>query len=262
MALAVNKMDLLDFRYEAFEAICRAFADFAAPLGFASVTAVPLSALHGDNVTSRSTSTPWYTEPTLMGWLEAVEVVPRAIERLVFPVQWVNRPNAEFRGFCGTVADGSVRPGDEIRVTASGQTAGVSGIVTMDGLLSVAPVGRAVTLTLDREINVSRGDVISLAAQPHIRRCRNVQQSPAHRRTHESAVATKQGRASLCAQSSPTLRTRLDCRPGIAARLGHSPSVLTPCRPCVYPYEQSPFLNRRTQHGSSQPLPERPPRVG
>ena len=161
VALAVNKMDLVGFDRGAFEAIVRDFEAFAKPLGFASVTPLPISALKGDHVVARSASMPWHTGPTLMGWLETVELPKAREERFVFPVQLVSRPDAHFRGFAGTVAQGWVRTGDAIRVTASGETARVKRIVTMDGDLPRAEAGQAVTLTLDREVDASRGDVIS-----------------------------------------------------------------------------------------------------
>ena len=166
VVLAVNKMDLVDFDAARFERIREEFAAFAAPLGFADITAVPLSALQGDNITDRSAHTPWYAGPTLMGYLETVEVGRRSDETLVFPVQWVNRPSADFRGFSGTIASGALAVGDPIRVTASGQVATVRRIVTMDGDLPRAQAGDAVTLTLDREIDASRGDVVARADHP------------------------------------------------------------------------------------------------
>jgi bifunctional enzyme CysN/CysC len=166
VVLAVNKMDLVGFDRAAFEQIHEAFRIFAGPFGFESISAIPLSALKGDNITDRSSATPWYQGPTLMGYLDTVQVQPRTDERLVFPVQWVNRPHADFRGFSGSVAAGMVRLGDDIRVTASGQTARVAEIVTMDGPLECAKAGDAVTLRLDREIDASRGDVIALADKP------------------------------------------------------------------------------------------------
>ncbi len=161
VALAVNKMDLVGFDRGTFEGIVRDFETFAKPLGFASITPLPISALRGDNVVARSSETRWHAGPTLMGWLETVEL-PRAREgRFVLPVQMVSRPDASFRGFAGTIAEGWVQAGDMVRVTASGETARVQRIVTMDGDLPRAEAGRAVTLTLDREIDASRGDVIS-----------------------------------------------------------------------------------------------------
>ena len=168
VVLAVNKMDLVNFDEAVFDRIRDAFGTFAQPLGFESITAIPLSALQGDNITQRSARTPWYRGPTLTGYLETVQISPRngAQERFVFPVQWVNRPDSSFRGFSGSVAAGQVQAGDEIRVTASGQTARVAEIVTLDGALPRAQAGQAVTLRLDREIDASRGDVLSLAQSP------------------------------------------------------------------------------------------------
>ena len=166
VALAINKMDLVGFDATTFEEIKGAFEAFAAPLGFASITAIPISALKGDNITERSANTSWYRGPTLMGYLETVDVEASSSDKAVFPVQWVNRPNADFRGFSGTLAQGQISVGDEIRVTASGQKAIVSDIVTMDVSLKTIKAGDAVTLCLDREIDASRGDVISLANAP------------------------------------------------------------------------------------------------
>jgi bifunctional enzyme CysN/CysC len=166
VALAINKMDLVDYSQKTFEQIKEAFESFATTLGFESITAIPISALKGDNITERSASTTWYRGTTLMGYLDTVEVNTIKHAKAVFPVQWVNRPNSNFRGFSGTLAQGQISIGDEIRVTASGQTAIVSDIVTMDGALSSAHAGDAVTLCLDREIDASRGDVLSLAQAP------------------------------------------------------------------------------------------------
>ena len=166
VVLAINKMDLVDFKVETFKEIEEAFEKFAAPLGFESITAVPISALKGDNITQRSSNTPWYKGPTLMGCLETIHIEKPINERFVFPVQWVNRPDASFRGFSGTVAQGLVKVGDEIRVTASGQKATVAEISTMDGALPTAAAGDAITLRLDKEIDASRGDVLSLAQTP------------------------------------------------------------------------------------------------
>jgi len=166
VVLAVNKMDLAGFDAGVFNQICQSFAGFAEPLGFSSITPIPLSALKGDNITARSANTPWHSGPTLMGFLETVEVTAGSSERLVFPVQWVNRPNDSFRGFSGYLAEGQVSVGDEIRVTQSGQTAAVAEIVSMDGSRQTAACGDAVTLRLDREIDASRGDIISLSQRP------------------------------------------------------------------------------------------------
>jgi bifunctional enzyme CysN/CysC len=166
VALAINKMDLVDYSQKTFEQIKEAFESFATTLGFESITPIPISALKGDNITERSASTTWYRGTTLMGYLDTVEVNAIKHAKAVFPVQWVNRPDSNFRGFSGTIAQGQINTGDEIRVTASGQTAIISNIVTMDGSLSSAQAGDAITLCLDREIDASRGDVLSLAKAP------------------------------------------------------------------------------------------------
>jgi bifunctional enzyme CysN/CysC len=166
VVLAINKMDLIGFDAEVFRRISETFSAFAETLGFANISAIPVSALKGDNVTQRSVQTPWYSGPTLMAYLETVNVTPVVAGHFVFPVQWVNRPDASFRGFSGSVASGCIKVGDEIRVTASGQTARVNEIVTMDGLLAQATTGDAVTLCLNKEIDLSRGDVLSLSQDP------------------------------------------------------------------------------------------------
>lgn len=166
VALAINKIDLVGFSAETCRQIQESFENFAAPLGFDTITTLPISALKGDNITERSAQTPWYHGPTLLGYLETVEISRPINAQMAFPVQWVNRPNADFRGFSGSLAQGSVKLGDEIRVTASGQTALVADIVTMDGSLPVAHAGDAVTLCLDREIDASRGDTLSLSQSP------------------------------------------------------------------------------------------------
>jgi len=166
VGLAINKMDLVGYSARRFREIQMAFEVFASDLGFESITPIALSALKGDNVTERSASTSWYQGPTLMTYLESVPVHRAPSERLVFPVQWVNRPNADFRGLSGTLAEGKVRAGDEIRVCVSGQLAVVADIVTMDGSLLSASAGDAVTLCLDRAIDASRGDVLSLSSKP------------------------------------------------------------------------------------------------
>lgn len=169
VALAINKMDLVKYDAETFRRIEADFRKFSQKLDFESITAIPVSALKGDNITQRSTNTSWYQGPTLMGYLETAPVAERnaaSASTFIFPVQWVNRPNSKFRGFSGTIASGQVQVGDEIRVTASGQTAKVKRIVTFDGDLDAAEAGKSVTLTLDKEIDASRGDVLSLAQRP------------------------------------------------------------------------------------------------
>jgi bifunctional enzyme CysN/CysC len=161
VVLAINKMDLVDYSAARFAEIRQEYAAFAAGLGFASITAIPISALEGDNVLERSPRTDWYDGPTLMEFLETVEIAAAAAD-LPFrlPVQWVNRPNLDFRGFAGTITAGTIRPGDEVVVPASGQRSRVKRIVTFDGDLPEAAAGQAVTLTLEDEIDISRGDLL------------------------------------------------------------------------------------------------------
>jgi bifunctional enzyme CysN/CysC len=166
VVLAVNKMDLVGYDQAVFEAVVAAFDTLAKPLGFESVTPIPLSALKGDNITGRTEHTPWYQGPTLIGCLETLSVDSPSNSKAVFPVQWVNRPNASFRGFSGTLASGRLVVGDTLRITSSGQTATLARIVTADGDLNMAQAGDAVTLVPDREVDASRGDVIALAAEP------------------------------------------------------------------------------------------------
>ena len=166
VVLAVNKIDLVEFAEARFREIEAAFSGFAAPLAFHSVVAIPLSARLGDNVAVRSERTPWYAGPALLAHLETVETDLDAAEApLRFPVQWVNRPDGEFRGFSGTVASGRVAVGDPIVVSGSGRTSTVARIVSFDGDLPLAAAGRSVTLTLADEVDVIRGDV--LAAPKH-----------------------------------------------------------------------------------------------
>jgi sulfate adenylyltransferase subunit 1 len=169
VVLAINKMDLIDFDQQQYDTIRRDYDQFAAPLGFASITAIPLSALNGDNMIEVSVNTPWYTGPSLLSFLEKfpVEGDNRA-QPFRLPVQWVNRPHLDFRGFCGTIAAGTIRPGDELRVASSGRTSRVDRIVTMDGDLLEATAGQAVTLTLTDEIDVSRGDMLTVPDAPPI----------------------------------------------------------------------------------------------
>jgi len=168
VVLAVNKMDLVGFEQEAFERIERAYAELAQKLGIGAVTCIPMCALSGDNVVERSKAMPWYQGPTLLELLNSVEVDESRLEGmpLRMPVQWVNRPNSDFRGFAGTIVAGSLQPGDAVRVQPSGRVSKVARIVTSDGDLSVAKAGQAVVLTLTDEVDVSRGDLISAADAP------------------------------------------------------------------------------------------------
>jgi len=201
VVLAVNKMDLVDYRQEVFEKITQDYAAFARQLGFEQIAAIPISALKGDNIiapigalsdkpeavsgkeketsdhnppldpnkstyslelTAYSSNMPWYDGPTLMTYLETVPVAKEDRGKpFRLPVQWVNRPDLDFRGFSGTIASGTIRPGDEIVVTASGKRSTVTRIVTLDGDLAEAVAGQAVTLTLADEIDISRGDLLA-----------------------------------------------------------------------------------------------------
>ncbi len=159
--LAINKMDLVAYDEKVFKEIETAYLKFAEQLAFETITPIPLSALNGDNVISHSENTPWYTGPTLISHLEAVEVdEDLAAKPFRLPVQWVNRPNLDFRGYSGTIASGIIRKGDGIVEPASGQTSTVKEIVTFDGNLDEAVAGQAVTLTLNDEIDISRGDTL------------------------------------------------------------------------------------------------------
>ena len=166
VVLAVNKIDLVDFSQDVFDQIVSDFTPFAAQLGFASLVAIPLSARFGDNVIARSANMPWYTGPSLLEYLETVEVEAALTEKpFRLPVQWVKRPNLYFRGFSGPVVSGRIRPQDPVVVAGSGRTTQISRIVTMDGDLDEAVAGQAVTLTLADEVDVSRGDILAPAAQ-------------------------------------------------------------------------------------------------
>jgi bifunctional enzyme CysN/CysC len=170
VVLAVNKIDLVDFDQAVFDKIVSEYMAFAKSLDFASITPIPLSARYGDNVYTRSDKLPWFKGPTLIEHLEQIDVEASAAELpFRFPVQWVNRPDLNFRGFSGTVASGVVRPGDKVVVAASGRQSTISRIVTFDGDLSEARAGEAVTLTLADEIDVARGDIIvPAAARPEV----------------------------------------------------------------------------------------------
>jgi bifunctional enzyme CysN/CysC len=162
VVLAVNKIDLVEFSEARFREIEAAFTAFATPLAFHSVVPIPVSARLGDNVAIRGKRTPWYAGPTLLGHLETVETDLEAVGApLRFPVQWVNRPDGEFRGFTGTVASGRVAVGDKLVVAGSGRASAVARIVSFDGDLPSAAAGRSVTLTLADEVDVIRGDLLA-----------------------------------------------------------------------------------------------------
>jgi bifunctional enzyme CysN/CysC len=162
VVVAVNKMDTLDWGEAAFERIKAEYEAFAASIGLANVMCIPVSALHGDNVTRGSDAIPWYRGATLIEHLETVDITSSASEKpFRMPVQWVNRPNSQLRGYCGTIVSGSVHPGDRMAVLPAGRTAEVARIVTFDGDLQEAAAGQAVTLTFSEEVDISRGDVIA-----------------------------------------------------------------------------------------------------
>ncbi len=168
LVLAVNKMDLVGYDRAVYEAIVAAYAEFARGIGIKSFLPIPISGLAGDNITAPSQNTPWYAGPPLMAHLETVEIDITAAQRHPFrmPVQWVNRPDLDFRGFSGTITDGQIRPGDAVRVLPSGRTSTVSRIVTLGADLDVAVAGQSVTLTLADAVDCSRGDVLSIADDP------------------------------------------------------------------------------------------------
>jgi bifunctional enzyme CysN/CysC len=167
VVLAVNKMDLVDYSRATFEQIVADYREFGARIGIGDVAAIPLSAVQGDNIVNHGSNMPWYRGPTLMQHLESVEVdAALAAQPFRLPVQWVNRPNAEFRGFAGLIVSGSVSPGDRIHVVPSGREACIARIVTQEGDLSAAYAGQSVTVTLDAEIDVSRGDVLAAGTAP------------------------------------------------------------------------------------------------
>ncbi len=167
IVLAVNKMDLVQYDHAVFEAYVAKYMAFARELGLTQVECIPISALRGDNVVAPSSQMSWYRGPALLPYLETVDFGRESSTRpLRMPVQWVNRPNADFRGFAGTIASGTVKTSDRIKVLPSGQEATISRIVTQDGDLETAVDAQAVTLVLDREIDVSRGDVICAAGSP------------------------------------------------------------------------------------------------
>ena len=162
IVLAVNKIDLVDYSQKVFDDIVAEFRAFSARLGFASEVAIPLSARFGVNVMAKGAETPWYKGPALLDHLETVDVDAALAEKpFRLPVQWVNRPDLNFRGFAGTIVGGRIKPGDAIAVAKSGKTSKVARIVTMDGDKAEAVAGDAVTLTLADEVDISRGDVLA-----------------------------------------------------------------------------------------------------
>jgi len=167
VVLAVNKMDLVGYDQATFQAIVREYREFGARIGLTDIVAIPVSAVIGDNVIERSAATPWYSGPALLRQLEDVEIDSAGPARpFRMPVQWVNRPHQDFRGYAGQVASGTVRPGDRVRVLPSGRESTVQRVVTADGDLSQADAGQSVTLVLATEVDVSRGDVLCACDAP------------------------------------------------------------------------------------------------
>ncbi len=169
LVLAVNKMDLVDYDQATFDAIVAEYTEFAQEVGIENFTAIPISGFKGDNITAApSATTPWYDGPALIAHLESVEVANTAAQERAFrmPVQWVNRPNLDFRGFAGQITSGTIKPGDAVRVVPAGKTSTVKTITTFDGDLDEAVAGQSVTMTLTDEVDCSRGDVITVADDP------------------------------------------------------------------------------------------------
>ena len=168
LVLAINKMDLVDYSLQVFERIRSEYLEFASKIGIEKITVMPISGVKGDNIVDQSINTPWYSGPTLMQHLETVEIDEQRLQGLAFrmPVQWVNRPDLDFRGFAGTIASGSIKPGERIRVSPSGRESTVARIVSADGDLEQAVANQSVTLTLTDEVDISRGDVIARIEAP------------------------------------------------------------------------------------------------
>lgn len=169
LILAVNKMDLVEFNQEVFAAIVEDYREFANEIGIEDSTAIPISGFRGDNITGApSANTPWYDGPALIAHLEDIPIAATAAQEKSFrmPVQWVNRPNLDFRGFSGLIAGGAIKPGDPVRIVPSGKNSIVKSIVTLEGTLDEAVAGQSVTITLEDEVDCSRGDVIAEGGDP------------------------------------------------------------------------------------------------
>ena len=168
IVLAVNKMDLVGYDEKVYDDIVKDYREFATAIGIADFTAIPISGFKGDNITAPSSNTPWYRGPSLLQHLDTVELATNAdpVGPLRMPVQWVNRPNLDFRGFSGLIAAGTVRPGDPVRILPSGQLSTVARIVVQGGDMPVAVAGQSVTLCLTDEVDCSRGDVIAAREDP------------------------------------------------------------------------------------------------
>jgi bifunctional enzyme CysN/CysC len=208
IVLAVNKIDLVDYSQEVFDKIVADYLEFAKDLGFVSIIPIPMSARFGDNVIVRSDRMPWYKGILLLDHLNTVDVETSLADKpFRMPVQWVNRPNLDFRGFSGTISSGRVKPGDAIVVAGSGRTSTVKRIVTMDGDLDDAIVGEAVTITLADEVDISRGDVLAPAsARPEVS-----DQFAAHLlwMTEEEMLPGRQYLLKMGARTVPTTITEL-----------------------------------------------------
>jgi len=168
VVLAINKLDMVDYSEDIYRRIDSDYRNFAQEIGLQNIVTIPMSALKGDNITALSDKTPWYRGETLMGYLENVQVEDEVAQAGVFrmPVQWVNRPNLDFRGYSGIVTRGSVKPGDAVRVLPSGKESRIARVVTGDGDLEQAIAGQSITLTLTDEIDISRGDILARTEAP------------------------------------------------------------------------------------------------
>ncbi|MEE2056915.1 sulfate adenylyltransferase subunit CysN [Rhodococcus artemisiae] len=167
VVLAVNKLDLVDYSQEVFECLESEYQVFAKELGLAAPVCIPISALRGDNIIEQSPNTQWYTGPTLIEYLESVKIADEVrASPLRLPVQWVNRPNLDFRGFSGRIVGGTVSAGDDVRILPSGRETRIKQVHTADGDIGLAVAGQSVTVTLADEVDVSRGDVIVAASEP------------------------------------------------------------------------------------------------
>jgi bifunctional enzyme CysN/CysC len=167
VVVAVNKLDLVEYNEAVFDQVNAEYRSFAEEIGITDVTCIPISALRGDNIIEASERTPWYRGPTLLGFLETVDIEDRTAEGpFRMPVQWANRPNLDFRGFSGLITSGTVRPGARIRVLPSGRTTSVAAINTFDGDLDEAVAGQSITVVLEDEIDISRGDVLCAEENP------------------------------------------------------------------------------------------------
>lgn len=168
IVVAINKMDLVEYSEKIFKNIVDSYTSFAQQLGLSHVNHIPISALKGDNITEASAAMPWYNGSTLMGLLETIKANDDPTEAAAFrlPVQWVNRPNLNFRGYAGTIASGTINTGDQVRIQPSGKESRIARIVSYDGDLESAQAGQSITLTLEDEIDISRGNIISSRNNP------------------------------------------------------------------------------------------------